>query len=174
RLRAGTVEQGRDLAVWIEVDEPGPELLAFEYLDQPGVVLGAGEAGIEQLLEHDRHFHPVWGAERIKLERMLTDRQCVLFARAGRRAIDAGELAAVFGIVFPDFRRGVDVGHRKAPRSCGLLRFKWRARAHSTRERMLGRALARLGSPNVDPQDQRRGEGGERRAGDEDRAGPVP
>jgi len=43
---------------------------------------------------------------------MLADRELALLARARGRAVDSGELAAVFRIVIPDFGRGVDVGHR--------------------------------------------------------------
>src|SRR5690606_16715931 len=112
RLRSRAVDQRGDLAIGVDVDEARPELVALEDLDRPGVVLGVGEARLEQLLEHDRHLHPVRRAERVELEGMLADRELALLARARGRAVDSGELAAVFRIVIPDFGRGVDVGHR--------------------------------------------------------------
>ncbi len=47
------VEQRRDLRVRVDADEAAAELVALVDLDQPGVVLGAGVARREQLLEHD-------------------------------------------------------------------------------------------------------------------------
>ena len=112
RLRARTVDQRRDLRVRIELDEAGPELLALHDLDHPGVVFRVRVPGFEQLLEHDRSLLTVGRAQRIELEAMFADRQVLVFARAGGRAVDPGEAAAVVLVPGPDLGRGIGtVGH---------------------------------------------------------------
>ncbi len=67
------VHQRRDLRIRIDADEAGAELVALADIDQPGIVFGARVAGRQQLLQQDRYFHAVGGAQRIELQRMLAD-----------------------------------------------------------------------------------------------------
>jgi len=106
------VEQRRDLGVRVERDKAAAELVALADLDQPGIVLGALVAFRQQLFEHDRDLDPVRRAQRIKLKRMLADRQLPLKLRAGSRAVDIGE-PAEGRLGYPDLGRRVfgGVGH---------------------------------------------------------------
>ena len=61
----------------------------------------------QQLLQHDRDLHAVGRGQRIELQRMPADRQLLVVRRAGDRAVDVGEPAAVRLVPGPDFRRRV-------------------------------------------------------------------
>ena len=113
RLRSAAIHQRGDLRVRIDRDEAAAELLALIDADQPGVVLGALVARGQQLLQHDGDLHAVRRAQRIKLQRMLADRQLLLMRGAGDRAVDVGEVAAARLVPGPDLRRRVffGVGH---------------------------------------------------------------
>ena len=106
----------------VDRDEAAAELVALADLDQPGVVLGAVVAERQQLLEHDGDLLAVRRAERIELHRMLADRQLLVVRRAGDRAVDVGEAAAVGLVPGPDLGRDIigGVGHPGA-----LLTVLW-------------------------------------------------
>ncbi|MNH27055.1 hypothetical protein D3C79_871480 [compost metagenome] len=88
------IEQGGDLRVGVDLNEPTGELVAFADADQPGVVLGAAVAQGQQFFKKDGDFHAVGGCQRVQLQRVLANRQRLVVGRAGDRAVDTGELAA--------------------------------------------------------------------------------
>ncbi len=113
------VHQRRDLRIRIDADEARAELVALADIDQPGIVLRARVPGRQQLFEQDRHFHAVGCAERIKLQRMLADRQRLLMRRARYGAVDIGELAAIALVPGPDLRHHIAGGEIVFGRSVG-------------------------------------------------------
>src|SRR5690606_19402289 len=133
RLRSAAIEQCGYLAVGVQFDEARPELVPGEYLYHPGVIFRLGKARLEQFLEHDRGLHPVGRAQRIELEGMLADGEFAFLARTGSRAVDPGELAAIFGIESPYFGRGINIGHRKllCGLSCCHRDGRWRGRGQA-------------------------------------------
>src|SRR5258706_144953 len=76
-------------------------------LDQRGGVLGANVPERQQLLQHDRHFHAIWRAERVELERVAANRQILIVRGSRDRAVDAGELTAARLVPGPHFWRRV-------------------------------------------------------------------
>mmetsp|Transcript_1028 Transcript_1028/g.2629 ORF Transcript_1028/g.2629 Transcript_1028/m.2629 type:complete len:265 (-) Transcript_1028:326-1120(-) len=113
RLGAAAVQQRRDLGVGVHRDEAAAELLAFVDADQPGVVLGAGVAEGQQLLQHHRDLDAIGRAQRVELQRVAADRQLTLVGGAGHWAVDVGKLAAAGLVPGPDWRRYVGIGHAR-------------------------------------------------------------
>src|SRR3546814_17319171 len=99
----------------IGADETARKLIALADVDQPGVIFGARMARREQLLEHHRDLHAIGRPERIKLERMLADRQILVVRRTRDGPVDIGEKPAAFLVPRPDSRRHIFVviGHRE-------------------------------------------------------------
>ncbi|MNL61693.1 hypothetical protein D3C87_1856490 [compost metagenome] len=64
----------------------------------------------QKLLEQDRHLDAVRRAERIKLQRVFSDRQFLGLGRAGDRPVDIGKLAAITLFPGPDLGRFVACG----------------------------------------------------------------
>ncbi|MNM80293.1 hypothetical protein D3C81_922590 [compost metagenome] len=62
RLHA-TVQQGRNLRVGVDLDKAAGELIAFANADQPGVVLGSGNAERQQFFEQDGDLHAIGGSQ---------------------------------------------------------------------------------------------------------------
>src|SRR5690554_5053398 len=115
RVDAG-IQHGRDLRVGVDLDKAATELVTLVDTDQPGIVLGLADAQLQQLLEHDGDLDAVGRGQRIQLQRLLAARQLTVVGRAGNRAVDAGELAAIFLIPGPDSGWGVSVlGHHILP-----------------------------------------------------------
>src|SRR3546814_11573728 len=75
----------------IGADETARKLIALADVDQPGVIFGARMARREQLLEHHRDLHAIGRPERIKLERMLADRQILVVRRTRHGPVDRSE-----------------------------------------------------------------------------------
>src|SRR3546814_19284929 len=102
-LPAAVDERG-DLAVRIGADEAARKLVALADIDQPGVIFGARMARREQFLEHHRDLHAIGRTERIKLERMLSDRQILAVRRPRARTVAIGETPAAFSFPRTSFR----------------------------------------------------------------------
>ena len=98
------IAQCRDFRVRVHFDKTAGELIAIANANQPGIVLCAGDAQRQQLFEHNRYFLTVWRTQRIKLQRVLANRQRFFMRRTRNRAIDIGERAASRFIPRPDFR----------------------------------------------------------------------
>ena len=111
--------EGGDLRVRVHRDEARAELLADVDRDDPRVVLGAGVALGEQLLEHHRDLHAVRRRQRVELKRMAADGQLLLVRRARDRAVDVREATAALLVPGPDLGRRVlgRVGHGRELRS---------------------------------------------------------
>src|SRR5690606_30926583 len=84
------------------------------------VVFGVRMAGGQQLLQQDRDFDPVRGAERIELQRVLSHRQRLLMRRAGNGTIDAGKRAAGRGVL-PNLGRHIAGGEVLLGREFGRV-----------------------------------------------------
>ena len=63
--------------------------------------------GCQQLFQHDGDLDAVGRAKRVKLKRMLADRQFFFELSARGGFVDAGKLAAARLLVLPDFGRNV-------------------------------------------------------------------
>lgn len=96
RLRAGSINEHRDLRIRIQFDAATTELITITDADQPCIVLGVRITEGEKLLEQDGDFLPVWRAKRIEPEQMLTDREFLLVGCAGNRPIDVCKRAAIW------------------------------------------------------------------------------
>ncbi len=82
----------RDLGIGIDLDKAAGELVAFADADQPRVVLRAGMAKRQQLLQHDGDLHAVGRSQRIQLQRLLAHRQCLVMGGTGDRAVDVAKV----------------------------------------------------------------------------------
>jgi len=91
----------------------GAELLADVDGDDPRVVLGAGVALGEQLLEHHRDLHAVRRRHRVELKWVAADGQLLLLRRARDRAVDVREATSALLVPGPNLGRRVGgrVGH---------------------------------------------------------------
>ena len=107
RRRDAMVHQRRDLAVGIDRHEAAGKLVALADADEPCVIIGGADAGLQQFLQHDRHLLPVGRGERIKLQLVVADRQVLVMGRAGDRPVDVGELAAAGLVPGPDLGRSI-------------------------------------------------------------------
>ncbi len=115
RFGAAAVDKRGDLAVRIGANEAARKLVALADVDQPSVIFGTAVARREQFLEHHGDLHAVGRAERIKLERMLADRQVLVVRRTRDGPVDIGETTAAFLVPRPDLRRHIFavIGHRE-------------------------------------------------------------
>ena len=107
RLLLAAIEQRGDLRIRVDRHEARAELIALTDVDQPRIIFRSAMSGRQQLLEHDGDLLAVGRAERIKLERMLADRQLLVVRRPRDRPVDGGEAAAAFLVPGPDLRRRV-------------------------------------------------------------------
>ena len=98
------IAQCRNLRIRVHFDKAAGELIAIAYAYQPGIVLCASNAQLQQLLKHNRYFLTVRRSQRIELQRMFAHRQRFFMRRTRNRAIDIGERAASGFIPRPDFR----------------------------------------------------------------------
>ncbi len=101
------VHQGRDLRIGIDLDEARTELVALADIDQPGVVFGIAVTGGQQFLEQDGDLLAIGRAQRIELQRMLADLQCLFTGRTRHRPVDIGELPAIALVPGPDLGRHI-------------------------------------------------------------------
>mmetsp|Transcript_14551 Transcript_14551/g.57151 ORF Transcript_14551/g.57151 Transcript_14551/m.57151 type:complete len:246 (+) Transcript_14551:55-792(+) len=83
--RALAVEQRRDLAVGVEVDEAARELVSLHNVDEVGVVLDDVRA---ELLEKNGDLLAVGRGEGVELDGVLSAGQLPLLARACRGRVD--------------------------------------------------------------------------------------
>src|SRR5689334_14981874 len=90
RFGAAAIDERRNLAVGIYLDEATAELVALADADRPGIIFRLPVTLLQKLLEHDRDLLPVGRRERVKLERMLADGQLFVVGRSGDRPVDAG------------------------------------------------------------------------------------
>lgn len=104
------IHQCRDFGVRIDADETGAELVAFADLDQPRIIVCALVAGGQQFFQHDRDLLAIRRRQRIKLQRVLANRQFLVMGGAGDRAVDIGELAAIALAPGPDLGRFISGG----------------------------------------------------------------
>ena len=112
RRRPAAVHQCGNFRVGIDGDKATAELMAIVNADQPSVVFRATMPSRKQLFQHHRDLHAIGRSLRIKLQRMLADREFFVMGCAGDGAIDVGEFPAVLFVPRPDFWWGVGcVGH---------------------------------------------------------------
>ena len=103
------VQQRGNLRVRVDLDEAARELITLTDVDEPGIVLGSLDPDRKQLLEQNRHLHPVGCSEGIELQRMLADGQLLLVGGARDRPVDAGKAPAALHVPLPDLWRHVRV-----------------------------------------------------------------
>ncbi len=114
RRRDTMVHERRNLAVGIDGDEAAGKLVAIADLDKPGVIVRRADAGLQQLLQHDRGLLAIGRCERIELQLVLTYRQVLVMSGTGDRAVDTSKLTAAGLVPGPDLGRGIGgIAHRK-------------------------------------------------------------
>ena len=127
------VHHGRDLRVRVDVDKAGGKLVALADIDQPGVIFGTAVTGCEQLFQQDCHFHTIWRAERIKLDRMLADGQFLVMRWSGNRPVDIGKGTAIALFPGPDLWRDIACGEVQFGRELVfVVRHVWFFRSSSS------------------------------------------
>src|SRR5699024_9020029 len=105
------IDQRRNLGVGIDLDKTAAKLLAFTYIDQPGVILGVAKALLQQFFQHDGDFLAVGRSQRVQLQGMVADWQLAFELGAGSGSIDVGEAVIVLGLPCPDLGWNVRISH---------------------------------------------------------------